>query len=183
MSYKVEEVTNQVLPPFLNARKTLAVPGGLQIRGEFEIVCREANGEDVWSVKQPNLLTDYGRRFWMENRYSSARIAFSQSTEPPNSTRYAITCDASNSLAFTSVGLAPTNDVVTFTKTFSTTFPSPPPVTRTLGSILLCTASTNLDTNLGIYGVCAYAVLTPAKTQTTTQTLEVVYRLSMTPIS
>jgi hypothetical protein len=48
---------------------------------------------------------------------------------------------------------------------------------------MLCWPSTNTDTLVGAYGIAAYALLTPAKTQTTTQTLEVVYRISMSPIS
>lgn len=48
---------------------------------------------------------------------------------------------------------------------------------------MLCWNTTNTDANVGVYGIAAYALLTPAKTQTTTQTLEVVYRISMSPIS
>lgn len=189
MSFKIEEISIEEFkkrtspPSFLNHTKTILLPGGLELRGEFEVTCRESTGEDVWKVKQSNLLTDCGRRIWMDTVFQSARIAFSQSTEPPNPTRYTICSDASNSLSFTSATISAVNDPVTNTKTFSTTFPTPPPVTRTLGTIMLCWNTTNTDASLGVYGIAAYSLLTPAKTQTTTQTLEVVYRISMSPIS
>lgn len=186
MSFKVQEISfdefkKQVSSP-VGHRKTITLPGDLELRGSFGIVCRESTGEEVWSVEQSNLLTDMGRRIWMDTALESARIAFSQSIEPPNPSRYTICCDASNSLAFTSITTTPSNDSVTNTKTFSTTFTTPP-VTRTLGTIMLCWNTTNTDANVGVYGIAAYALLTPAKTQTTTQTLEVVYRISMSPIS
>lgn len=188
MSFKIEEISIEEFKKrtsphsFLNHSKTLKLPGDLELRGEFEVTCREASGESVWNVKQSNLLTDCGRRIWMDTVFLSARIAFSQSTETPNPTRYMICSDASNSLTFTSATISAVNDPVTNTKTFSTTF-STPPVTRTLGTIMLCWNTTNTDSTIGAYGIAAYSLLTPAKTQTTTQTLEVVYRISMSPIS
>lgn len=188
MSFKIEEIDvrefqKKMAPSsFLNSRKTLLLPGDLELRGDFEVTCREENGDTAWNLKQSNLLTDFGRRVWMDFSFASMRVAFSQSTEPVNPTRYMICCDASNSLTFSSTSITPTNDSVTNTKTFSTTF-STPPVTRTLGTIMLCWASTSNDVLVGAYGIAAYALLTPAKTQTTTQTLEVVYRISMSPIS
>lgn len=188
MTFKVEEISfdefRRVRAPssFLNEVRSIKLAGGLELKGSFEVTCREQTGEKVWSVQQDNLLTDFGRRVWMDGMFSSMKIGFTQSTETPNPTRYLLAGDASNSLVFSSGSLTPTNDSVTNTKTFSTTFTTPP-VTRTLGTIALCWINTNTDTILGLYGIAAYSLLTPAKTQTTTQTLEVVYRISMSPIT
>ena len=168
-------------PENLNGRKSIMLSGESgTLVGEFSIVARDANsGEIVWQEEDKNLITDFGRRRWMEQRFQSAYIGFSPSSETPQSGRYTLSSTAAQCFS-TSFLVTPANNSSTHTKTFSTTF-GVPGVNRTLGTIAL--SSTTVDGNLGIRGVLAYSLLTPPKVQTTTQTLEVVYKVSMNPIS
>lgn len=168
-------------PENLNGRKSLMLAGvGVNLEGSFSLTARDAaSGEIEWAHEDKNLITDFGRRVWADTRFSaSVFISFSPSTEVPQSGRYSIPSDVTQ--CFSSGGFAPVNAPATHTKTWSTTFGTPG-TTRTLGTIALCSATT--EGNMGTKFVMAYALLTPPKTQTTTQTLEVVYKVSMNPIA
>lgn len=164
-------------------RRTLVLSEGFELRGDFSITARDARSQEVeWKVEQPNLLTDFGRRSWMDYRFTTLRIGFCPSTEAPNSGRYSISTDGSANASFVSTNVTPTIAPTTFTKTMSATFGTPS-ANRTLGMIALIGLNAVPDTTVGLMNVCAFSLLTPAKTQTTTQTLEVVYKISMNPIS
>ena len=189
-SYKVETVSpaqaNALLrrmksgPENLFGRSSISLDG-LEMVGEFSIIAKDVrSGEVEWEHSDKNLITDLGRRAWMEGRFSNCIIAFSPSSEVPQSGRYSVGTDGTQ--CFASAGIAPTNAPATHTKTFSVTFGTPA-TTRTLGSIHLCRNSTAVETNKGIVQMMAFALLSPPKTQTTTQTLEVVYKVSMNPIA
>jgi len=166
-------------PENLSGRRTLVMPGGLELSGEFSLIARDAkSGAVEWEHADKNLITDAGRRNWMENRWSSAYIAFAPSTEAPQSGRYSVASDGSQCFE---AGVTPSNAPATHTKTFSTTF-STPVSNMTLGTIFLL-RGTGAIANKGVTEVAAFALLTPPKTQTTTQTLEVVYKVSMNPIA
>lgn len=167
-------------PENLNGRTSLLLAGvGVNLEGSFSLTARDAaSGEVAWAHEGKNLITDFGRRVWADNRFSTAFLSFSPSTEVPQSGRYTLPSDVTQ--CFSSGGFAPTNAPATHTKTWATTFGTPG-VTRTLGTIALCFAS--FDVNTGPKYIMAYALLTPPKTQTTTQTLEVVYKVSMNPIA
>jgi hypothetical protein len=193
-SHKVELISEAEAESFLRrlkespenrtGKRSLLFPFGLEVKGEFSLIARDAkSGEIEWEHSQPNLLTDIGRRFWMENRFSSFRLGFCPSTEAPNSGRYSISTDPTANATFvTSTNLTPTNAPATNTKTVSTTFTAPAS-NRTLGMIAVIGAGITASVNMGLFAVQAYAILTPPKTQSTTQTLEVVYKISMNPIA
>jgi hypothetical protein len=162
-----------------NARRSVVLPGGFELKGSFELVCREEKtGEVAWAHSDNNLITDYGRRIWMDYKFSGMTLGFCASTETPTAARSSLSGDSTQ--IFFSATLTPSNNSVTNTKTLSTTFTTPPN-NRTLGSILLMDYYASAPNGIA-RGICAYALLTPPKTQTTTQTLEVVYKISMSPI-
>lgn len=188
--FKVETITQEQAEAFLrktrspenplNRRSPLLVDG-LEMVGEFSMTARDAvSGKVEWEHADKNLITDHGRRAWVFHRWSSMVIMFAPSTEVPLTGRYSIASDASQ--CFESGILTPTNAPVTHTKTFSTTFTTPA-ANRTLGTIALAYTSTAAVADRGLMRVAAFALLTPPKTQTTTQTLEVVYKVSMNPIA
>lgn len=169
-------------PGNMNARRTVALPGGFELSGEFFLTARdEKSGEVEWEHAEKNLITDYGRRLWMESRWSSNHLGFAPSLETPHANRYSISTDGSQCVYASA--LVPTNNATTHTKTYSTTFVTPA-ANRTLGTIAFGRPSgTMADTNFGLRAVASFVLLTPPKTQTTTQTLEVTYRVSMNPIA
>jgi hypothetical protein len=163
-----------------NFRRTAILQGGIELRGSFEVTAREVgSGEVAWSVKEDNLITDFGRRAWMDMRYYNLQLGFSSSTEPPSAARCSLASDANQ--IFTSGNLTPSNNPSTHTKTISTTFGTPGN-NRTLGTIWIQRVNESVSAQGFVHGMVAYALLTPPKTQTTTQTLEVVYKISMSPI-
>lgn len=166
-------------PSNKNARRTALLQGGIELKGSFEVTCREATGEVAWTHKDENLITDFGRRAWMDNRFYNLNVGFSSSTELPTAARSSLASDANQ--VFTSGNLSPSNNSSTHTKTISTTFGTPAN-NRTLGSIFIQRLNENVNALGFVHGMIAYALLTPPKTQTTTQTLEVVYKISMSPI-
>ena len=164
-------------------RRTVALAGGLVLKGSFELTAKDAEtGEVAWKHADDNLITDFGRRAWMDVRFSTLMVGFCPSTEAPIAGRCTLATDTTQT--FLSANLGPSNNTTTHTKTISTTFGVPNPlVNRTLGTIFLFRGSDALYTTSGPALMIAYALLTPPKTQTTTQTLEVVYKISMSPIS
>lgn len=167
-------------PTQLKPRRTLILPGDLELKGSFEMVARDVRtGEVAWQYAGENLITDWGRRIWMDTRFSNGKIGFTDSSEVPLAARSAIACDPAQPVV--SGSLVPTNDPATHTKTYSTTFATPA-VNRTLGTIGLTSNSQTVQALGGLPGLAAYALLTPPKVQTTVQTLEVTYKISMTPI-
>jgi hypothetical protein len=181
-SYKVELVPATEVETVLRQhgnRRSLVLSGGFELVGEFSLTARNSeSGEVEWEHADKNLITDYGRRWWMYAHWSNAAICFAPSLEVPQLGRYSISTDATQCVAS---WITAVNTPATHTKTFSTTFGTPA-ANRTLGTILLCDSSP-VTANKGVVTVCAFALLTPPKTQTTVQTLEVVYRVSMNPIA
>ena len=168
-------------PLNLNARRKLALAGGVELKGSFELTARDAeSGEVAWQHEESNLITDFGRRAWMDLRFSGMAIGFCPSTEAPISGRCALGTDPAQCVI--SGNLTPTNNTTTHTKTVSATYVVPS-VNRTLGTIFIFRHNDILYTQSGPGSMIAYALLTPPKTQTTTQTLEVVYKISMSPIA
>jgi hypothetical protein len=164
-----------------NDRRTAILQGGIELKGSFEITARDAaSGEVAWEHKDDNLITDLGRRYWMDVCFNSVRLGFAASTESPSAARSSISGDTLQ--IFGSGTLSPTNNTLTHTKTVSTTFTTPAN-NRTLGTVFLTRSAESAIATVGMRGIVAYALLTPPKTQTTVQTLEVVYKISMSPIS
>ena len=159
--------------------RKVVLEGGFEMKGSFEITARDAaSGEVAWTHADENLITDYGRRQWVFNRFSVAFVGFQASTETPSPSRSSLSGDSTQ--FFESTSLTPTNNSTTYTKTFTFNLATPAN-NRTLGTISL--SGVVADTKGFRNTIMAYALLTPPKTQTTTQTLEVVYKISMSPIS
>jgi hypothetical protein len=163
-------------------QRTMIIPG-FEIKGEFSLVARDAkSGEVEWEHYDENLITDLGRRFWMDNHFSNMKLGFSPDTRTPSPNRFTSTTDPTQ--CFVSGGIAPANTPATHTKTLIYNPAGTPASNRTLGMIaVLSNIATVLGTNMGLYTIAAYALLTPPRVQTTTQTLEVAYKISMNPIS
>lgn len=162
-------------------RRSLVLPGGLELVGEFSLTARDVeSGKIEWEHSDKNLITDYGRRMWMYGRWQSMAINFAPSLEVPHLGRYSVSTDSTQCVG--SGWLTAVNTPATHTKTFSTTF-GVPAANRTLGTIFLCYAGSGVTANKGVVNVAAFALLTPPRTQTTAQTLEVVYKVSMNPIA
>jgi len=189
--YKVETVTKEQADAFLRGirqpenpfkRPSPVTTDGFELVGEFSLTARDVkSGEVEWEHSGKNLITDLGRRSWVFSRFNSMVIMFAPSIEVPQSGRYSVVSDASQ--CFESADLTPSVAPATHTKTFSTTFNTPPASNRTLGTIALSYDTGSAFADRGLIRVAAFALLTPAKTQTTTQTLEVVYKVSMNPIA
>ena len=169
-------------PENLGGSRTMVLAGGFELVGEFSLTARDArSGEVEWEHSGKNLITDFGRRIWQEARWHQSVIAFSPSTQAPQSGRYSLGTDGTQCLA--SGALTSTNTPATHTKQYSTTFGTPA-ANRTLGTIALGRyTGTVASTNEGLMQLMAFALLTPPKTQTPPQTLEVVYKVSMNPIA
>ena len=163
--------------------RTVRLPGGLEISGDFSITARDTkSGEIAWEHSDKNLITDYGRRRWMEQKWGGAlvTIGFAPSIETPQLGRYSIASDSTQCVESAAISPVLTGG---HTKVLSTTFVAPA-VNRTLGMIAIMNSqNAGFVSNRGLEFIMAFALLTPSKTQTTTQTLEVTYRVSMNPIA
>lgn len=192
--YKVEVLTPEQVDAFLaqRGRSHLGKPlkpdhrkiiaNGFELKGEFELTARDAkSGEIDWHVKQENLITDCARHAFFDLGLTNLRLGFAPSQETPSIFRCSIGTDGSQTFASGNLGSG-TVTPSTFTKQWSTTFGTPAS-NRTLGIIWTSYyAGAGPDANLGPVYIWSYSLLTPPKTQTTVQTLEVVYKLSMNPI-
>lgn len=155
---------------------------GFEMSGSFELnVSDSRTGQLLWTHTQPNLITDWGRHVWFDAAWTVVRLGFSPAQEAPNLSRCSVPTDGSQVFVSSNLGIG-TVIPATYTRQWSVTF-SAPASNRTLGTIFTTTtASNSVDTNVGPCQMMSYTLLTPPKTQMTTQTLEVVYRLSMNPI-
>lgn len=154
------------------------------LKGFVDAVCREADGSVAWEVHQANLLTDFGRRRFMlvgfpGTSLNKANYLFtSPGTESPLLGRTLLPDDGNaSSSQVTSVQIAPAYDTATLTNTWNNTFAAPA-ANRTIGLIGLTRLT---HQSYGVGQILAYTLLSPAKVQTTTQTLEVQYRITLTP--
>jgi len=187
--YRVETLSPAETDAFLRGRLSgpenrsatrSMVVAGFEIKGEFFLTARNVQNDEVeWEHAEKNLITDFGRRMWMENRWATGELAFAPSIEAPQTGRYSISTTGSQ--VVDSAGLTSGNTPATHTKSFSFVFAAPG-TNRTLGTIALGRTTTANTTN-GLNQVISFALLTPPKIQTTVQTLEVVYRVSMNPIA
>ena len=195
-NYKVQLLSEQETEKFLKMRDGLTLFGkpvpekhcrvltaeGFELKGQFELTARDArSGEVEWQHAQDNLITDSGRSSFWTVGWTNNVIGFLPSKETPVHTRLSISTDGAQSFVSGNLGSG-TVTPSTYTKQYSTTYTAPAS-NRTLGTIYMSYYNPPPhDANFGAWHVWAYALLTPPKTQTTTQTLEVVYKISMNPI-
>lgn len=152
------------------------------LKGYVDLTCREADGSVAWEVHQPNLITDYGRRRFLDGILHTFYVVTSPSADAPANGRSGIidygtsgTVVASQESTF----VTPTYDAVTLTKTWNITFTAPA-YNRALGCIGLTDVGSKPA--FGVNGLIAYTLLSPVRTQTTSQTLEVLYRITINPV-
>jgi hypothetical protein len=155
---------------------------GGTIKGFVDAVCRDADSGDVaWEIHQPNVFTDFGRRHWV-NTFLNTNIGIFTSghSETPRIDRYSLHESYGGTIvAQKQPDAAGSADWGTCSKYWSYTFGTPASI-RPLACVGLASASAYVGSS-GIARVLAYSLLTPAKTQSTNQTLEISYRLTMTP--
>lgn len=153
------------------------------LTGFVDAWCRNADGSIAWEIHQPNLITDTGRRrFFVAGFGANTQGLFlctSPSSETPAVSRQTLADDgAATSSQASALQATHAYDSLTLTKSFSATFGAPA-ANRTIGTIAL---GNGRLANFGLTLVCAYTLITPVKTQTTSQTLEVLYRITLTPV-
>jgi hypothetical protein len=148
--------------------------GGVTIEGYVDLICREQD-EIVWEVHQTNLLTDYGRRMWMNNLFYQACLFTSGIGEVPMASRYSL-IEPTGFNQVTAVQ-TPVSSLAAGTKTWSYSF-GIPAANRTVASVGLCSGTQSL---YGATRIMCYSLISPPKIQTTQQTLEISYRLTMIP--
>lgn len=152
---------------------------GLALKGSAEMRCREEKtGELVWEEKLDNIITDAGRRFWFDTYFGTMTLATYISSEPLDYRRYSINGPADGTSLPVTAAQVPVVDGGLLTKTWSTTFAAPGS-TRLLGMVSLSASNARVGTD----SVYAYLLLSPTKTQSTTQTLELVYKVALLPIA
>lgn len=168
--------------PLEPAHRKMVLASGFELKGEFELIARDArSGEVDWRLQQENLITDIGRQAWFDLGWTNLRLGFAPARETPSVLRCAVPTDGSQTFISANLGSG-TVTPSTYTKQWATTFGTPG-ANRTLGILWTSYFSGNAnDANVGPLYIWSYSLLTPPKTQTTVQTLEVVYKLSMNPI-
>jgi len=187
--YRVETLSPAETDAFLRGRlsgpenrsatRSMRV-AGFEIKGEFFLTARNVQSNEVeWEHAEKNLITDFGRRMWMEDRWATGELAFAPSIETPQTGRYSVSTTGTQ--VVDSGGLTTGNTPATHTKSLSFVFTAPG-TNRSLGTIAFGRTATAQATH-GIEQLASFALLTPPKIQTTVQTLEVVYRVSMNPIA
>lgn len=168
-----------------------------KLEGWVDAVCREEDGSVAWEVHQKNLITNLGYfRYAMgwhqanqagqwRTGATSMYIFLSPSTEAPVASRYTLVDDGTGIGLYANQAGPPAADnpsynAATLTWTYSYTFGTG---NRQIGTIGLGSA---YQTTSGIWGpveaIFAYTLLTPAKTQTGSQTVETVYRVTFIPL-
>lgn len=184
-AYRVE-----VVQPGEAASLIRAMEGALQVldmpftfEGHVSAQARELDGSIAWSIAQSNLITDMGRRHMLGEPAltGSKRICTSPSTEPPLAERSTL-LDGGTGAGQVSGNLSGTYDTPTRTRTWATTLATPASA-KTISIVGLVESNIAYLTDYGIYFLLAYTLLPTPKTQTTTQTLEVTYKITMTPMS
>lgn len=155
---------------------------GFFFRGRFSITLKDATTGIVnWHHEQDNLMTDVARYQFWNGEYTNMRLGFVPSVETPMIARSSISTDVAQCFLSDNLGNGTVNPT-TYTRTYSANFNTPPASNRRLGSVIWMYWNYGLNNFMGPEWVSAYALLTPPKIQTTLQTVEVVYKISMTPI-
>lgn len=176
----------------LGLRKNEPAPGLLgELHGYVDAVCRNEDGSVAWEVHQPNIVTDaalrryaYGWHYGNFMPYMCSMMIFlSPNTETPLSSRYCLPDDGTgisyNGSTGTGVPAAMNAswNGSTYTWTYSYTFSG---ASRQVGTIGL---GSTFNSAWHYWGCTVWActLLNPVKTQTPSQTVETVYRITLIP--
>jgi hypothetical protein len=172
-----EERLRYLLRPTPRALHEASIGFGLSLKGSVDLVCREVDGSIAWQHHQDNLITDHGRRRWMENSFGGTNIVLSSSQETPDFRRNLLAGPA-DGVSIASGSATYSANTTTSVKTWTFTFPTPS-APRIIGTIGLG----SINARVGLSALYCYLLLTPPKTQSTTQTLEAVYKVALNPIA
>lgn len=148
--------------------------------GHVDAVCREMDGSVAWEVHQPNLITDYGRSVLANGTFYIMRVVTSPATEDADVWRTAFTDDGAAASSQQSTNVTPTYDSFSLTKTWAPVSAFAAPASNRRIGIIGLTDSAKLAGMIS--RLTAYTRITPVRTQTPTQTLEVVYKITLTPL-
>lgn len=192
MTYKAEELSAEESAAIIrritgscgpyDRQRKMVLSDGFELRGTFDVIARDsASGRIEWQHSQDNLVTDLGRQLFAFDAWSSVTIGFAPSTEPPSTGRCALATDSTQCVAFPTAGIG-TITTATYTRTWSGLTSPAPGANRTLGTLWVQATPNAVSSNMGISNLVAYALLSPTKVQTTSQTIELNYRLSINPI-
>lgn len=152
---------------------------GVGIKGFFDVQCKNEDGSVAWELHQPNLLTDTGRRLWMYNGFYRGGIFTSGVLDTPLAGRCSLVEGYGTSQTL-SVDTGPSIDWGTISKSWSTTFGTPGS-NRQIAMVGMHTNFIGAVQNNVSYGpqwIVCYSRVNPVKIQSTSQTLEISYRLT-----
>lgn len=154
------------------------------LAGCIEATFRDAcTGRVVERIHQCNVVTEYGRRRFMAdgfgNQQNNLYIFTSPSRETPDAARHSL-AQASNVGAQQANTGTPWTDGPSLTRGWGATFGAPAQ-NMTIGTVGL---ALNVGANVGwgVDNVAAYTLISPARVQTTSQTLEIAYRVTLNPV-
>lgn len=165
-----------------NEHRKILLSDGLELKGSFEVTAKDAaTGQVDWHHAQDNLITDIGRSAFFDVGWTSIQLGFAPSTEAPNILRPGIPTDGSQVVQSGNLGNGSVNPA-TYTKTWGPHTFSQPAANRTLGILFVSYYNGGGSANMGVTYCWSYALLTPPKTQTTTQTVELIYKMAINPI-
>jgi hypothetical protein len=154
---------------------------GVSFRGHVSAVCREEKtGEEIWKLDQHNVITEWMRiqYFFGNDALYQAIIMITPCTETPDARRWSVGGSVGADV-FNSSWLTATLNNVDHSHTFSYVFGTPS-VNHTVGNIGI-TNRNSIDWYAGAH-YTAYSLVTPPKFRTTSQTLEVTYKIFMQAI-
>ena len=166
------------------------VPGlSARVKGYVDAVAREPDGHAAWEVHQPNVATDYLLQAVAEGSIDSYLHVFvSPSAEPGLGARYTLADDSGATYGSASgwAGATPTRSYSAVTLTWTVSYTIPSGTRRRVGTIGLHSGILGnppvQDPLIGANALYAYTILNPAKVQETTQTVEIVYKLTLIPV-
>jgi hypothetical protein len=142
-----------------------------ELHGEANLVARNVgDGSVAWTAKKTNLITDLGRRVFLNLGFNSLYLFTSPSIETPLIGRSTLaddlTCQFSNLITST-------YDSIAVARSYFFSFPTPAS-NKTIAAVGL---SAMTGANVGVRKISAYTTLTPPKVQTPLLTLELNYRV------
>lgn len=171
-----------------------------RLKGFVDVTCREADGSVAWEAHQENIITDFGLRCFAYGWAAATSgggnpfLFLSPNIAPALGARYTLvdtgncilTMAAPSTNTFSTIaGATLAYDGNTLTKTYGYTFPTG---ARRIGTVGL---ARNVGTSSGAVAggvadgvpeVMCYTVLSPVKSQTSSQTVECLYRVTLTAI-
>jgi hypothetical protein len=171
------------------AKKDVPAFTSPQFKGHISAVCREEKtGEEVWRVDQDNIITDAFKFLWyglstnnnVPPYCQQGVIIVSSFSETPDARRCFITGPTDTANIASNTGITPTFIGSEHARLWSTVFTTPASP-RTVACIGFVANNYTFSARWGA-PYCAYSLITPSKTQGTTQTLEVSYKIYLTGI-